>query len=93
MPRVQYRSLKNDCCLLAHWTLAVSMAATVTIRMSERRMVAFSQGCAVQRHHVLALPVVAMCGQHETILQPMRYQQRAGFINVALLHDQFDDGG
>src|SRR5258708_4953511 len=45
-----------------------------------------------KRNHAAGLPVELMRGHGEGILQAMRDQQGAGLENIALLHDQFDDG-
>src|SRR5262249_50023357 len=51
-----------------------------------------AHGLAVHRHHAIGFRIVVVTGEHKAILQAMAHQQGAGSGDVALLHDELDDG-
>src|ERR1700756_3828729 len=47
--------------------------------------------CAFHRLHMLRSRIKRLGRQNKSVLQAMAHQQGAGFIYVALLHDQFNN--
>src|SRR5713226_7765176 len=83
----------NVLILRMHQLVRGAIEDNLSLSQDEKCSVQIALGAFGQRQHLVLLGIEIRAGHNEGVLQAVRDHQRAGFVDVALLHDELDDAG
>src|SRR5436190_10607587 len=76
-----------------HQLVRGAIKDNLSLSQDEKCSMQIALGAFGQRQHLVFLGIEIRAGHNEGVLQAVRDHQRAGLVNVALLHNKLDDAG